>query len=52
MPQFGTMPWDKAGDSLRLFAQEVLPVVHAMDAPLQPGVIPAPGQTAASVAAE
>ena len=52
VPQFGTMPWDKAGDSLRLFAQEVLPVVHAMDAPLQPGVIPAPGQTAASVAAE
>jgi alkanesulfonate monooxygenase SsuD/methylene tetrahydromethanopterin reductase-like flavin-dependent oxidoreductase (luciferase family) len=34
VPQFGTMPWQEALDSTRLFAKEVLPVVHNMDAPL------------------
>jgi alkanesulfonate monooxygenase SsuD/methylene tetrahydromethanopterin reductase-like flavin-dependent oxidoreductase (luciferase family) len=34
VPQFGTMPWDEALKSTRLFAKEVLPAVHNMDAPL------------------
>jgi alkanesulfonate monooxygenase SsuD/methylene tetrahydromethanopterin reductase-like flavin-dependent oxidoreductase (luciferase family) len=36
VPQFGTMPWDEAHESTKLFAREVLPVVHKMDAPLHP----------------
>jgi alkanesulfonate monooxygenase SsuD/methylene tetrahydromethanopterin reductase-like flavin-dependent oxidoreductase (luciferase family) len=34
VPQFGTMPWDEALNSTKLFAKEVLPAVHKMDAPL------------------
>ncbi|EUA85767.1 monooxygenase domain protein [Mycobacterium ulcerans str. Harvey] len=34
--QFGTMPYEQAMASTRLFAQEVLPAVHRMDAPLHP----------------
>jgi alkanesulfonate monooxygenase SsuD/methylene tetrahydromethanopterin reductase-like flavin-dependent oxidoreductase (luciferase family) len=40
VPNFGTMPYDAAERSLRLFAQEVLPVIHALDAPLQPSAYP------------
>jgi len=32
--QFGTMRHDEAEKSVKLFAQEVLPVIHKMDAPL------------------
>jgi alkanesulfonate monooxygenase SsuD/methylene tetrahydromethanopterin reductase-like flavin-dependent oxidoreductase (luciferase family) len=39
--QFGTMPYDEAERSTKLFAREVLPVVHEMDAPLNPGALPA-----------
>ncbi len=34
VPQFGTMPYDEAEQSTRLFAKEVLPVIHKMEAPL------------------
>lgn len=34
VPQFGTMPWSEALKSTQLFAKEVLPAVHTMDAPL------------------
>ncbi|BDB39868.1 MULTISPECIES: LLM class flavin-dependent oxidoreductase [Mycobacterium] len=40
VPQFGTMPYDEAMDSTRLFAQEVLPAVHQMAAPLHPAALP------------
>jgi alkanesulfonate monooxygenase SsuD/methylene tetrahydromethanopterin reductase-like flavin-dependent oxidoreductase (luciferase family) len=40
MPQFGVMPYEEAERSVRLFAAEVLPVVHRMEAPLQPGALP------------
>lgn len=36
VPNFGTMPHDVAERSLRLFASEVLPVAHALEAPLHP----------------
>ncbi|ABL06725.1 LLM class flavin-dependent oxidoreductase [Mycobacterium ulcerans] len=39
--QFGTMPYEQAMASTRLFAQEVLPAVHRMDAPLHPAALPA-----------
>jgi len=42
IPQFGTMPWDEAQQSATLFAREVLPVVHTMDAPLHAAVLPDP----------
>lgn len=42
MPQFGTMPYAEAEKSIRLFAEEVLPVVHKMDAPLHPSALPEP----------
>jgi len=38
--QFGTMPYDEAMESIRLFAREVLPEVHKMDAPLHPAALP------------
>ena len=41
VPNFGTMPHDVAERSLRLFAQEVLPVIHELDAPLQPSAVAA-----------
>lgn len=40
VPQFGTMPYDEAMDSTRLFAEEVLPAVHEMAAPLHPAALP------------
>ncbi len=40
VPQFGTMPYDKALESTKLFAKEVLPVVHAMEAPLNAAALP------------
>jgi alkanesulfonate monooxygenase SsuD/methylene tetrahydromethanopterin reductase-like flavin-dependent oxidoreductase (luciferase family) len=40
MPQFGTMPYDEAAESVKLFAREVLPAVHAMDAPLHASALP------------
>lgn len=42
-PHFGTMPRDEAAKSLRLFAQEVLPVVHKMEAPLHASALPQHG---------
>ena len=42
MPQFGTMPYSEAAESIRLFAREVLPVVHAMEAPLHASALPDP----------
>jgi alkanesulfonate monooxygenase SsuD/methylene tetrahydromethanopterin reductase-like flavin-dependent oxidoreductase (luciferase family) len=38
--QFGTMPYDEAERSTRLFAAEVLPVIHELEAPLQLSVLP------------
>lgn len=40
VPQFGTMPYEDAMDSTRLFAEEVLPAVHKMAAPLHPAALP------------
>jgi len=40
MPQFGTMPYAEAAESVKLFAQEVLPVVHQMDTPLHASALP------------
>ena len=46
MPQFGTMPYDEAAESVKLFAREVLPVVHKMDAPLHAAALPEAAQGA------
>lgn len=40
VPQFGTMPYEDAFDSVKLFAKEVLPAVHDMEAPLHAAVLP------------
>ena len=40
VPQFGDMPYEEAEESTRLFAKEVLPAIHEMDAPLHPAVLP------------
>jgi alkanesulfonate monooxygenase SsuD/methylene tetrahydromethanopterin reductase-like flavin-dependent oxidoreductase (luciferase family) len=40
VPQFGHMPYAEAERSVRLFAKEVLPAVHEMPAPLNPGAMP------------
>ncbi|OIN78683.1 LLM class flavin-dependent oxidoreductase [Mycobacterium malmoense] len=40
VPQFGTMPHHEAMASTELFAKEVLPAVHEMDAPLHPAALP------------
>ncbi|MEO6718466.1 MAG: LLM class flavin-dependent oxidoreductase [Novosphingobium sp.] len=40
MPQFGTMPYVEAAESVKLFAKEVLPVVHQMDTPLHASALP------------
>lgn len=37
---FGDMPYEEAKQSIELFAAEVLPVVHEMDAPLNPSALP------------
>lgn len=38
---YGGMPRDKAEKSLRLFAEKVLPAIHAMDTPINPGSVAA-----------
>lgn len=40
VPQFGTMPYDEAMASTELFAKEVLPAVHQMEAPLHAAALP------------
>ncbi|MCW2625138.1 LLM class flavin-dependent oxidoreductase [Mycobacterium sp.] len=40
VPQFGTMPYEDAMASTKLFAQEVLPAVHEMEAPLHAAALP------------
>jgi alkanesulfonate monooxygenase SsuD/methylene tetrahydromethanopterin reductase-like flavin-dependent oxidoreductase (luciferase family) len=40
VPQFGTMPYDESERSTRLFAREVLPVIHKMAAPLNAAALP------------
>ncbi|SOJ52678.1 Alkanal monooxygenase alpha chain [Mycobacterium simulans] len=40
VPQFGTMPYAEAMASTRLFAKEVLPAVHEMNAPLHAAALP------------
>lgn len=40
VPQFGTMPYEQAMESTKLFAKEVLPDVHKMEAPLHPAALP------------
>ena len=39
-PSLGGMPFEEAERSLRLFAEEVLPVVHKMEAPLHASALP------------
>jgi alkanesulfonate monooxygenase SsuD/methylene tetrahydromethanopterin reductase-like flavin-dependent oxidoreductase (luciferase family) len=41
VPQFGNMPFDEAKKSVELFAREVLPAIHRMDAPLHASGLPA-----------
>jgi alkanesulfonate monooxygenase SsuD/methylene tetrahydromethanopterin reductase-like flavin-dependent oxidoreductase (luciferase family) len=41
VPQFGDMPYEEAEKSTRLFAKEVLPEIHKLDAPLHPSALPA-----------
>jgi alkanesulfonate monooxygenase SsuD/methylene tetrahydromethanopterin reductase-like flavin-dependent oxidoreductase (luciferase family) len=43
VPQFGDMPYEEAMKSTRLFAKEVLPAIHKMDAPLHASCMPAKG---------
>jgi alkanesulfonate monooxygenase SsuD/methylene tetrahydromethanopterin reductase-like flavin-dependent oxidoreductase (luciferase family) len=40
VPQFGHMPYDVAQKSVKLFAQEVLPAMHKLEAALHPGALP------------
>jgi alkanesulfonate monooxygenase SsuD/methylene tetrahydromethanopterin reductase-like flavin-dependent oxidoreductase (luciferase family) len=40
VPQFGTMPYEEAIESTKLFAGEVLPAVHEMAAPLHAAALP------------
>lgn len=40
VPQFGHMPYEEAVASIRLFAEEVLPDLQKMDAPLHPAAMP------------
>lgn len=39
-PRFGSMTLEQAKASVRLFAEEVLPVAHAMDTPIHPPALP------------
>lgn len=41
VPQFGVMPYEEAMKSVRLFAEEVLPQLQKMDAPLHASALPA-----------
>ena len=40
VPQFGSMPYADASESVKLFASEVLPAVHDMEAPLHAAALP------------
>ncbi|MCB2059753.1 MAG: LLM class flavin-dependent oxidoreductase [Novosphingobium sp.] len=40
VPHFGHMPHDEAVNSIRLFAEEVLPELHKMEAPLHRAAMP------------
>lgn len=40
VPQFGTMPYDEAESSTKLFAKEVLPIIQKMEAPLHAAALP------------
>ena len=40
VPNFGTMPHEACAASIELFAREVLPEIHKMEAPLHPAVLP------------
>jgi alkanesulfonate monooxygenase SsuD/methylene tetrahydromethanopterin reductase-like flavin-dependent oxidoreductase (luciferase family) len=40
VPQFGIMPYDEAEKSTKLFAKEVLPIIHKMEAPLNADALP------------
>jgi alkanesulfonate monooxygenase SsuD/methylene tetrahydromethanopterin reductase-like flavin-dependent oxidoreductase (luciferase family) len=40
VPQFGDMPYDEAQKSTKLFAREVLPIIHKMEAPLHAAALP------------
>ncbi len=40
VPNFGTMPYEDAVKSVKLFAEEVLPVIHNLDAKLSPELLP------------
>ena len=40
LPQFGNMPYDEAERSMRLFSQEVLPVIQRLDAPIHAAALP------------
>ncbi|HEX7759177.1 MAG TPA: LLM class flavin-dependent oxidoreductase [Caulobacteraceae bacterium] len=40
VPNFGVMPYEDAIRSVRLFAEEVLPVIHKLDATLSPELLP------------
>ena len=40
VPQFGHMPYDEAERSTRLFAKEVLPVIHKLEAKLHASALP------------
>ena len=42
VPQFGVMPYDAAMASVKLFAAEVLPELHKLDARLHPEALPEP----------
>jgi alkanesulfonate monooxygenase SsuD/methylene tetrahydromethanopterin reductase-like flavin-dependent oxidoreductase (luciferase family) len=42
VPQFGVMPYDEAMASTRLFAAEVLPELHKLDARLHEAALPEP----------
>ena len=42
LPQFGTMPYEEAEKSLRLFAREVLPALHRMETPIHGAALPMP----------
>jgi alkanesulfonate monooxygenase SsuD/methylene tetrahydromethanopterin reductase-like flavin-dependent oxidoreductase (luciferase family) len=45
LSNFGTMPYEEAIQSTRLFAQEVLPALHKLDAKLHPEACPAAAAT-------
>lgn len=42
LPQFGTMPYDEAEKSTKLFAKEVLPAIKGMDTPIHNAALPNP----------